>query len=284
MDLCGNGTCDRGEEASCPEDCAGTCAHTTCVLGAALTLGCDSCVDMVCGADPYCCDSDWDGQCIDEAENLCGVMCCGDGVCSDEDCASCETDCGACVCGDGVCAGEDCVSCEGDCGACVCGDGTCLGEDCGGCAMDCGPCPTCPHAVCATGAALDTTLCRDACVDEVCAASASCCGDAYTFSGACAFEASTTCGPDACIDAVCTALPGCCNGSWDQSCVNAVIATCGVSCACAHDLCVPDMGPLATGCDPCVDAICLADPYCCNADWDGICVDEIDVVCGILCP
>jgi hypothetical protein len=284
MDLCGNGMCDPGEDVSCPGDCAAPCAHEVCATGVALDLACDPCVQMVCNADPFCCSDQWDGQCIDQAENLCGAMCCGDGVCSGEDCGSCPADCGACVCGDGKCEGENCVTCDADCGACICGDGTCLGEDCTGCPSDCGPCPDCPHTVCKVGEALDASVCRDPCVDEICAADAACCGNAYSFDGACAYDASMTCGGEPCIALVCAQDASCCNGAWTQACVDLAKSACNLTCACSHDPRQAGGGPLAPGCDPCVDAVCAADPYCCTTDWDTICVDEVDVVCGVPCP
>jgi len=82
--------------------------------------------NCVCAIDDYCCDSEWDGICVNEAQDECGANCelanfCGDDVCGDgEDCETCEADCGPC-CGDDVCdadIGEDCETCEVDCGAC----------------------------------------------------------------------------------------------------------------------------------------------------------------------
>jgi hypothetical protein len=63
------------------------------------------CVDTpveacVCAQDPYCCDSQWDGVCVDEVVSLgCGTCAakCGDAVCDpSENCTSCLSDCGAC--------------------------------------------------------------------------------------------------------------------------------------------------------------------------------------------
>lgn len=47
-------------------------------------------------------------------------------------------------------------------------------------------------------------------------------------------------------------------------------------CACPH-------GP---GCDDsgCQDAVCAIDAFCCNEQWDCLCVDEAADLCGDLCP
>jgi len=52
---------------------------------------------------------------------------------------------------------------------------------------------------------------------------------------------------------------------------------------CSHDKCV--IGPpQSIGCDPCVDLICAADAYCCEVEWDSICVSEVSSICGLTCP
>lgn len=41
-----------------------------------------------------------------------------------------------------------------------------------------------------------------------------------------------------------------------------------------------------TGCDnaACEATICADDPFCCNEEWDDLCVDEAESFCGSLCP
>jgi hypothetical protein len=48
--------------------------------------------------------------------------------------------------------------------------------------------------------------------------------------------------------------------------------------ACAHDLCEIG-GSLNPVCDPCADAICQGDPYCCTVAWVASCVDQVLTVC-----
>ena len=33
---------------------------------------CTGCCDLICILDPFCCDTEWDGLCAGEAEDLCG--------------------------------------------------------------------------------------------------------------------------------------------------------------------------------------------------------------------
>jgi subtilisin family serine protease len=54
-----------------------------------------------------------------------------------------------------------------------------------------------------------------------------------------------------------------------------------IAAACTHDTCVASTA-LGTGCNACVASICDVDPYCCNTYWDGICVSEMQSVCGSL--
>jgi Lamin Tail Domain len=53
-----------------------SCAHDVCTQGVALQPGCgDPCVDTVCNSDMFCCTTEWDDLCVDEANQLCGAMC-----------------------------------------------------------------------------------------------------------------------------------------------------------------------------------------------------------------
>ena len=48
---------------------------------------------------------------------------------------------------------------------------------------------------------------------------------------------------------------------------------------CDHGPCEAG-APLDPNCDPCVQAICSYDDYCCNAEWDDICTEEAMYICG----
>jgi hypothetical protein len=261
---CGDGQCNGDETGlTCAQDCG--CAHAVCETGEALSPDCDPCVQMVCGQDAFCCNDNWDGNCVGAADSICGAGCCGDGQCNGESCDSCPMDCGGpCVCGDGKCEAEDCASCAQDCGACF-------------------PDPVCPHSVCFTGIALDPAMCFDACADEVCAAEPSCCmGSPPPWSGDCSVLGQSTCGADPCVTAVCNVDPTCCSADWTQDCVDLAKTECMTPCDCDHDLCAT--GPkLSEACDPCVSAVCTADPFCCDGQWDGYCVGWVEKICGITC-
>ncbi len=94
-------------------------------------------------------------------------------------------------------------------------------------------------------------------------------------------------GCNPCVSQVCAVDPFCCNNSWDGICVGEVETVCGqadcVSPSCAHLVCTTGVA-LAAGCHGCVTQICNVDPFCCNTSWDGICVGEVNSVCGLVCP
>ncbi len=77
VDLCGDGV-QNGDEigvdcggSSCPICPAGT---GDCFTSNG-TPGCNDavCQDIICSADPFCCDISWDGICASAAQNLCGA-------------------------------------------------------------------------------------------------------------------------------------------------------------------------------------------------------------------
>jgi hypothetical protein len=97
---------------------------------------------------------------------------------------------------------------------------------------------------------------------------------------------------DACVASVCAVDPFCCSSGWDSLCVQEVRTVCdSLTCSeangtCAHSLC--SSGPaLVNSCDgtkaDCVSAVCAADPFCCATSWDGLCVQEVETVCGNNC-
>lgn len=88
-----------------------------------------------------------------------------------------------------------------------------------------------------------------------------------------------------CCAAVCELDSSCCSLQWDDICA-----------ATATDLpaCQPpiECGSPGTGscfevhgtpfCDdgPCCETVCQVDPFCCETEWDGLCVGEADDLCG----
>jgi hypothetical protein len=118
-------------------------------------------------------------------------------------------------------------------------------------------CPDCAHSRCETGDMLD----------------ASC---------------------DSCVAAVCAGDPFCCDTRWDSLCVQEIRTFCGnLTCSegagsCSHTVC-REGGALVSSCDDppvspsCVADVCAADPFCCNTNWDWICVSEVESICGANC-
>ncbi len=100
----------------------------------------------------------------------------------------------------------------------------------------------CSHSVCQEGVALSDD-CNE-CVTMVCAADSSCCDPAAASTSSCEHDPCEAGDPlrlgcDSCVDQICAdpsdpVLGHCCDtaGSWDQTCIDAVATTCGLSCGC----------------------------------------------------
>jgi hypothetical protein len=109
----------------------------------------------------------------------------------------------------------------------------------------------------------------------------------------CTAGVALTLGCDACTTTVCTADPYCCQVTWDETCVGERKSLCAESCAqpvpdsgpsaCSHAVCTSGSALVAT-CDPCAQAVCGADPFCCSGGWDATCVGEAVSICGVQCP
>ncbi len=168
----------------------------------------------------------------------------------------------------------------------------------------------CSHKECETGGPLSTDC--SVCVKNVCSYDAYCCTTAWDEqcvaevdeycatpcdgSGGCATDICTTEAPaqdpscGECVAAVCEADAFCCNktsGAWDAVCIEAAVAepACAAVCGggCAHDVCEAG-GPLEYGCSDCVSEICDYDDYCCEYEWDWVCVEmTLDMATCPLC-
>ena len=302
--FCGDGECGGDEGCdSCPDDC-GACEGDCCAVGE--TAGCDDAdiTACVCELDEFCCNSSWDGLCVQAAFDDCGCVAeCGDGVCDEfaEDCSTCEADCGACppdccdangtpecedaACTDAVCA-LDPFCCEsswdGLCAGCANGQPGVDGIDCATAGEAC-PCgyvpPVCGDGECTTGESCET--CTDDCGacpfcgdgecngDEICTTCPDDCG-ACTAS-CCEAHEGVGCEDPACTAAVCAVDPFCCDSSWDGICAGEGVDLCEVCGAtAAAPCCAPHAG---MGCDDldCETLICSADPFCCETQWDETC-------------
>jgi hypothetical protein len=241
----------------------------------------------------------WDSICAGEAQDLCegcagagcpgqgGDCCSANGTPGCDDLACCEAVCAidpfCCdVAWDSICAGEAADLCE------ICG-GPPPGSDC------CTPHPTpgCDDAACEALVCGIDPFCCDVEWDSICVGEAEdLCG------GLCGGGGNPACGPGAgdccvahpnpgcddvaCCEAVCAIDPFCCDVQWDSICVGEAFDLCeicgggGASCCVAHP---------TPGCDDpdCEAAVCGVDPFCCDVEWDGICVGEAFDLCGDLC-
>jgi len=266
LDLCGN--------AACPGE--GDC------FSANGTPGCEdeTCCNIVCSIDPFCCDSEWDGICADEANDNCpnapaqGACCLPDGTCTDGLTAEQCSDKG----GEFQDEGTTCNDVQ-------CGNAACPGE--GDCFADNGT-PGCnDEACCNTVCAIDA-FCCDSEWDLLCAeqAFANCteCGDEDA--GSC-FEANGTPGCDDadCCATVCVEDAFCCETEWDSLCADTAAELCaGCGSEDAGDCFFANGTP---GCEDleCCQAVCSIDPFCCESQWDSLCADTANTECGnAACP
>lgn len=168
-----------------------------------------------------------------------------------------------------------------DCGA---GHGTC-------CAAN--GTPGCVDNACCQQICPSDPYCCDEEWDGLCASMAqslcSCtdsCGAPGTGS-CCVANGTAGCEDGPCCDAVCDLDPYCCDTEWDAQC--AAEARGGACSTCIAGPCGPGNGtccaPNGTpGCEDatCCQAVCAADPFCCDFEWDGVCADLATTECS--CP
>jgi len=276
---CGDGVCSSGETCvTCTGDC-GACQETCCAAHS--SVGCSNAQVQacVCGMDPYCCNSQWDGQCASEADQCgsCTGDCClshGNPGCDLEDVEACVCKSDSFCCNvqwDSICADEvEGLGC-GSCGKAFCGDGACNGdENCSTCPDDCGQC--CGNGQC------------ESAYGETCSTCAVDCGVCPTTESCCTAHAGTGCKTPAVQSCVCAMDLYCCDTQWDGQCA-AEADQCG---SCNGDCCAAHGNP---GCDDekVESCVCKSDPFCCNNTWDSMCATGVTslgcgacnvVVCG----
>jgi hypothetical protein len=262
--------------------------------------GCEACV---CAGDPLCCATAWDALCADAASGAC-LGSCGC-VPPYTGCCASHPDPG---CDDGAC--ESCV-CAADPTCCeVAWDASCLEEALEGCATSCG-CPPvgsccaenpvgspgCDDGVCqACVCALDS-FCCDASWDSVCAMtsfSANCeasCACTVVPGNCCVETPAAGCAVAGCEACVCALDALCCESAWDAICVEFAGSSCQGDCVCPiPGPCCESNATAGSGCtEPaCEGCVCGLDPFCCDTQWDAVCVqvgqDECFADCGCVAP
>jgi hypothetical protein len=245
----------------------------------------------VCALDAFCCDVQWDDQCVQTAVRQCGAQCeiGGDGCCVPAGSPGCPEDPGveACVCAlDAFCCDEqwdgNCVELgQNDCGLeCPTGD-CCTAHDAPGCDD-----PAISNCVCA----LDGFCCDNQwdglCVNEAQYACMAACGLPPGDMGDCCMEQpGPGCGDMVVTDCTCMVDGGCCLLPWDDHCIGVAVTACGIACEGVEPLppcCFVQPGP---GCaDVGVEAcVCGFDEFCCDVQWDGQCVEEAQMDCMLDC-
>jgi len=267
-DNCSADTCDleTGECSSEPIVGCGTNhpCQTSLFVGTA-----DKDVEAcVCALDSYCCETAWDGLCVNEAQDQCDVQC---------DCAAAAQECVETA---------DCGFCDNDSTLCnggwICEDGACVTSE----AVDCGD----PDA---DGCLLykciaETGECDYAAVDAYCDDGDDCTLDSCDEVGECSNDlVSDECGEtDPCIPSeipasnnppvnacVCLYAPECCESAWSDICVQIAVSECTFKCTCKQT---------APECEADADCSSCDDDNPCNGSWscvDGVCEEEPAVLC-----
>lgn len=179
--------------------------------------------------------------------------------------------------GDG-CA-DACISCFGAAPAACLVDGVCVAA---GASNPAEPCERCE-----IGAdELNWTVLPDG---------TSCGADGTCDAGVCSSSGEAI--PAGCESAACTACvcgidSFCCDSGWDDLCTAISAVECDGDCSCElppptggdepADCCEPTEAPgcLDATCEACV---CDADPFCCEASWDGLCVGRGSTTCAADC-
>lgn len=268
-------TCDGFDPSDC-FDYTGDCCEPN------FTPGCDddACVAVICPADQFCCDVEWDDICSNDAIVNCevceGAEFCGNNAIDGDD-----------ICDGTDLGGEDCTTHGFDRGVLGClfdcsdfdTDG-CVDYE-GGCCFANGT-PGCDDETCTVAVCLDDPTCCLLGWDTTCAAIA-------------VTECSICTTPDVCGNSVHEPPEVCDGGDLDgEGCVSLGFVLGELSCAAdctsfdssecvLSDCCV--VHP-STGCDDalCEAAVCGVDDYCCDVTWDGICALEAEMFCPTLCP
>lgn len=109
------------------------------------------------------------------------------------------------------------------------------------------------------------------------------CGDSAA--GSCyEINGNRGCNNSGCCQTVCADDPYCCNTNWDGICVGEAFDLCGNCGDFGAGDCFASNGTAGCDIDDCCQAVCVADPFCCNSFWDGICANEAFDLCALNAP
>lgn len=218
---------------ACPACEGGTCSGNYC-LDEGLAA---ECCEVICSADPFCCDVEFDSICEQEI-SLCseGDLCLAEGItpgCCEILCAAdpfcCFTEF------DDLC--EEQLNLCGEVDAC----------------LDAGVDSVCCEAICE----FEPTCC-DLSFDEICGKQLGICEDINRCLVAGVMES--------CCDVICEVDPSCCNWKFDDAC-EAKLPLCDTGNPCLN----------AGVTLACCDVVCTFDPFCCEVEFDSFCQDELSL-------
>ncbi len=234
----------------------------------------------MCASDPFCCEVAWDTLCVEDAYGRCG---CGGELtgscfqshstpwCSDDYC--CETVCAfdtyCCnVAWDSLCVTQAFANCS------------CGGVETHSCFAPGGP--YCNDAACCNLVCDIDPYCCNVTWDSTCVTEANnyCLGCGGVSTGSCFETHGPFCNDEDCCNTVCAVDGYCCNVSWDAACVNEATQMCLTGYCGApnsHSCFVP--GDAYCNDASCCNTVCAIDPYCCNNNWDSLCVTEAFINC-----
>ncbi len=291
-----DGDCCLGAGAC--EPTTGTCGGVVCQLpGAGCNMGfeccsgiCDAktgtCAAETCFDDGFECavDAECCSKVCDEASKTCVTPTCG--VVG----TPCDAKAGGGCCADLLCHVPE--GGEGDLG--VCSPGHCFPEQ-----YDCSS-----HAQCCPlpGSKQKTGICDEnfhLCRTTACVPIGGGCKNAIDCCEGTCFESTCQlCSTGVCDPGSANPKDGCCQPSDPKKpsvvCEAEVVGApglCRASCpaGCDHDVCTAGTPLLKGGCGdaaPCIDAVCVADPYCCCLAWDQACTNLVSTTaecapCGL---
>jgi len=256
--------CDPGATAEgepCGTDTNGGCNSppqgvSNCCFAGPQT-GCDdaACEALICGQDPFCCDTQWDGLCAGAAQAQCGLDCSGNG----------GLPFGSISCGESIC------------GNAWADGGT---RDTDWYELTLGPGNTEITFSIANNLPMVIGIVDTGGVPDCSLATAL---NPFAVSGLCGTASFTACLPAGTywFFAAPNGFEGfpCDSGNNEYQ----ITLTCGGECtpaACGnsdHD-CFTEGGPFCSDAG-CCEIVCSVDPFCCETAWDGICVAEATQFC-----
>ena len=143
--------------------------------------------------------------------------------------------------------------------------------------------PGCDDAVCCEAVCDVDAFCCDTQWDSICANEATdiCTGCGGVSTGSCYSTHGPYCNDQTCCDAVCAADGFCCSNQWDGICVSEATDFCNSCGGSVTGSCYSTHANPHCNDDACCTTVCGVDGFCCNNQWDSICVNEALDLCPV---